>query len=79
MWWLFDHVVGLFLVLMQAPFMALTGFAVMGLGIARVMPSGSVVRTVLLAVAVVGTVASGLAAAPRLVGAPDFYAMAPGR
>jgi hypothetical protein len=78
MWWLLDHLVGAFLMLMHAPYTALIGFAVMGVGVARLMPSGSVVRSALLGVAALGIVASGLAAAPGLVGAPTFFAIAPG-
>lgn len=57
-----------FVALKRAPLTALVGFAVMGIGIARVMPSGSIVRALLVSVAIIGSVASGLAAATDMLG-----------
>jgi hypothetical protein len=68
---LFDLAVHAFVALMREPFLAFIGFAVMGVGAARVLRSGSIIRGALLGVAIIGTVASGLAAATQTLGGPS--------
>jgi hypothetical protein len=70
--YLFDLALHAFLVLSRSPFMAFTGFTVMGLGAARVLPAGSLIRGVLLPVAIFGALASGLAIAMHVIGGPGW-------
>jgi hypothetical protein len=65
---LFDLTVYWFLAMMRAPSMAFVGCAVLGVGAARLLPAGSLLRAVLLGVAVVVSLAAGLGLAAQIIG-----------
>ena len=70
--YLFDLALRGFLVLSHAPLMAFTGFTVMGIGAARLLPQGSMLRGVLLPVAIIGALAAGLAIAMHVLAGPGW-------